>query len=109
MNVRTPDRIHCPGHLAWIRNTRRCLADSPDCQGGMEAHHVRENGNAGTGLKPGDDDAVPLCAFHHHELHTIGAKTFEARHKVDLDGSAAIGWRDSPHGVRYRAEQERKR
>ena len=108
MNVRQSGVIRCPSHLGWLRNTRECLASSSAaCSGRMEAHHVRENGNAGTGIKPPDSDAVPLCAHHHRQLHNVGSKTFEAMHGVDLDKTAAACWRESPHGVKFRAQQGR--
>lgn len=106
MGVRVSERIRCSGHLAWTRGNR-CLVENAECSGNMEAHHVRENGNAGTGLKPGDDDVVALCAFHHRQLHTVGAVTFQAKHRCDLDKAAAANWQLSPHGRRYRAEHGR--
>lgn len=78
------------------------------CLGEMEAHHVRENGNSGTGIKPPDSDAVPLCTLHHAELHQIGVKSFEARHGCDLDSKAAMYWEEGPHGQRYRNEQRQR-
>lgn len=105
MGVRKSDRIRSSQHLAWTRGNR-CLVDNAECFGGMEAHHVRENGNAGTGLKPGDDDAVALCAYHHAELHRIGAHTFQRRHACDLDKAAAQNWKDSPHGIKWRADND---
>jgi hypothetical protein len=54
----------------------------------VQAHHVRTAANAGTGLKPPDTAAVPLCDQHHYEGHQIGWRTFEARYRVDLAGEA---------------------
>lgn len=104
MGVRVRERIRCSGHLAWTRGNR-CLVENAECSGNMEAHHVRENGNAGTGLKPGDDAVVPLCGFHHARLHSWGATTFQREYRVDLDKTAAELWSVSPHGKRYRLEQ----
>lgn len=107
MGVRESERVRCSGHLAWTRGNR-CLVDA-GCSGGMEAHHVRENGNAGTGLKPGDDAVVPLCAHHHAQVHNLGAQTFQRIHRCDLDKAAAANWQLSPHGRRYRAEHGMER
>jgi hypothetical protein len=38
----------------------------------VSVHHVRAGTGGGTGLKPGDEWAVPLCADHHHAGHTVG-------------------------------------
>lgn len=103
MGVRQPTVLRSPAHLAWCR-TRRCIAEGQECLGRIEAHHVRENGNGGMGMKPGDDDAVPLCSYHHAELHRIGALTFQSRHGCDLDKQAAAHWQASPH--RHKAQQK---
>ena len=41
-----------------------------------DAHHVRIQSNAGTGTKPSDFYAVPLCRLHHLESHHYGRNTF---------------------------------
>lgn len=49
-----------------------------------EAAHVRSRGAGGTWR-----DIVPLCRDHHREQHTVGLRTFEATHAVDLARIAA--------------------
>ena len=49
-----------------------------------EAHHVRIDGNAGTGMKPSDTYCVPLCPLHHAELHQFGKDTFFDRHGINV-------------------------
>jgi len=44
-----------------------------------EAAHVRSRAAGGTWR-----DLVPLCHAHHQEQHTIGIRSFEDRHGVDL-------------------------
>jgi hypothetical protein len=83
-------RLVCAPHLAWIRSLS-CLV--PGCRvRGCDPHHVREGTGGGTGLKPGDDKAVPLCHEHHMELHDRGRRTFAARHRLDLVEQAARLW-----------------
>lgn len=103
MGVRQSTRISSPSHLAWVR-TRACLGTGgpEECLGKMEAHHVRHAHNAGTGLKPGDDAAVPLCALHHKILHDAGHLSFQRDYVCNLDKAAAEHWKASPH--RYKAE-----
>lgn len=75
-------------HLSWIRRQPCCV---PDC--GLipiHAHHVRAAATAGTALKPSDRDTVPLCYFHHAELHRRGVETFQAEHGVDLGVEVAF-------------------
>lgn len=57
------------------------------------------------GQKAGDDHAVPLCAFHHDEVHRIGRETFEARHKVDLNAVADKLARASAHIRKVKLER----
>ena len=69
-------------HLAWIRSQQCCV---PGCKTRPSvAHHVRTGTGGGTGIKPGDEWAVPMCQDHHDAGHTIGWPTFEKRHQIDL-------------------------
>jgi hypothetical protein len=70
-------------HLAWVRSLP-CSVLRPTCGTVIHAHHVRAGTGGGTGIKPGDEWAVPLCAGHHSEGHTGGWRTFEAKYRVDL-------------------------
>lgn len=60
-----PGRVEDPAHLARVRSLP-CIA----CElNGLaqftptEAHHIRDG--QGMGQKAGDDEAIPLCVFHH--------------------------------------------
>lgn len=69
-------------HLRLIRSLPCSV---PGCyQSPIHAHHVRTAANSGTGLKPDDRMAVPLCFEHHAEIHHIGKRTFEHKYGVDL-------------------------
>lgn len=100
MGTRAPQHLRSPAHLQWIRGTLACLAASVDgdrCEGKNHAHHVRLGAGAGIGQKPGDDRAIPLCAFHHGELHTIGQRTFAERYRVDFEKAISEARVASPH------------
>lgn len=95
--VPAPDRSgENPKHLAWIR-CQPCAVEQLFCGGITHAHHVRSASTAGTGLKPPDTAAVPLCAVHHDEFHRIGVQTFQALHAVDLKRLARELAAQSPH------------
>lgn len=85
-----------PKHLAWVR-LQPCVVEQLFCDGPMHAHHVRSAKNAGTGCKPADTSTVPLCAFHHAELHRNGVQTFDAEHGVCLKDLAKQMAEQSPH------------
>ena len=36
------------------------------------AHHIRYAQSKGLSLKVSDEFTVPLCAIHHHQIHTTG-------------------------------------
>jgi hypothetical protein len=81
-----------PEHLSFVRSQPCCV---PGCRTGLpiHAHHVRGNGNSGTGLKPLDrGNTVALCGGgiggHHDELHRIGRHTFCAKYDIDLEAIA---------------------
>lgn len=92
------DAGDCPKHLAWVRRLP-CAVRGSDCQGPVHAHHVRDQSGGGTGLKPADRWAVPLCGGpgHHGELHQNGARTFEAKYQIDLRSLAVKLAAASPH------------
>jgi hypothetical protein len=61
-----PKRIRCKEHLRFVAE-QPCLicGRSPS-----HAHHVRYAEPSGLGLKVSDEFTVPLCAIHHHHIHT---------------------------------------
>lgn len=104
MGVREPSVIRCAGHLQWVRGCVCLIGNQHECGGKMEAHHVKIGGSGGMALTGGDDEAVPLCAKAHAELHQHGERTFAAKYGTgDLLLRARNHWRVSPAGIRYRA------
>lgn len=61
-------KIQCKAYLDWVRTKPCCACGSPS----VDAHHVKARG-AGNG-KQNDFLAVPLCRFHHSELHQMGTR-----------------------------------
>ena len=63
-----PKRIRCKEHLRFV-GSQPCLicGRSPS-----HAHHVRYAQSRGLSLKVSDEFTVPLCATHHHHIHTTG-------------------------------------
>lgn len=105
MGVRQPDRVDCPNHLKFVRGFACVCAGHQrfKCEGRMEAHHQVTRGAGG-----GDEQVVPICAFHHALLDSPGwsQKRLEAECGVDFEKVAEGLWRVSPAGIRYRAAME---
>lgn len=89
----------CPHHLKWIRGRSCCVERSGECSGKIEAAHVDHAGGKGMALKVTDWATVPMCSGHHAELHR-GARTFEARHGIDLVAASSVYANRSPHKAR---------
>lgn len=104
MGVREPDRIDCKAHLQWIRGCV-CVMFSSECSGPIEAAHIRNGTDGGTGLKPSDRYVVPLCRHHHAMQHAVGEKTFWAGH--DPLKIAARYWKESAARVKWERKKER--
>lgn len=67
-------------YLAHVRQFPCCVCGYPD----TEAHHIRFSHTAGTGHKPGDVWAIPLCPKHHREWHQNGQKSFLNKYRIDI-------------------------
>ena len=63
-----PKRIRSKEHLRFVAS-QPCLicGRSPS-----HAHHIRYAQSNGLSLKVSDEFTVPLCAIHHHQIHTTG-------------------------------------
>ena len=88
-------RIRCPAHTGWVRGFS-CVV--PGCDGRpIEAAHVRSGTDGGTGIKPGDQWVISLCASHHRDQHQVGEAEFERRHGIDMKALAREFAARSPH------------
>lgn len=88
-------------HLRFIRGLP-CLV--PGCRHtDIQAAHIRmasrlhgKLDDAGTGRKPDDKWALPLCRLHHTDgpeaQHRIGEQAFWLRHGIDPFGTALALW-----------------
>jgi hypothetical protein len=65
-------RIEDPQHLAFIRTLPCVKCNAKPC----EAAHIRRGTDGGTGRKPSDKWAVPLCHACHALQHQKGEKFF---------------------------------
>lgn len=105
MGCNMPKQIRSAAHLKWIRG-HECAAANPDCQGPIEAAHVRIGTDGGTSIKPSDCWAVPLCSWHHRLQHQIGERSFENGLNLDLLEIAKALWAKSPHRLRATAARD---
>lgn len=89
-----------PGHRKWVRGHACCAcgATAP-----IEAAHVRDGTDGGTGIKPSGKWVISLCAACHHEQHRVGEKSFQRVYGIDLKALAAEFFAKSPH--RFKLEQ----
>jgi hypothetical protein len=68
LTISEPKRIRSKEHLRFVAS-QPCLicGRSPS-----HAHHIRYAQSKGLSLKVSDEFTVPLCAIHHHQIHTTG-------------------------------------
>jgi len=76
-------------YLAFIR-ALPCLV----CGAESEPHHWRKGADGGTGMKPSDCFALPLCHEHHMEAHRVGEATFAERRNFEPWRAVAFLMRD---------------
>ena len=109
MGLKQAAVIKCPSHLRWVRGHECCIAGKTSragdhlCEGKIEAHHVTTRGAGG-----GDEQVVSLCSKAHAMVHQMGRASFGSAYLVDLDRLAAEFWKRSPHGQKYRIENDRR-
>jgi hypothetical protein len=87
-----PRRIRSKEHLRFVAS-QPCMicGRSPSY-----AHHIRYAQSRGLGLKVSDEFTVPLCATHHHHVHTTGKEQewWQERSLDPLKVASAL-WRKS--------------
>lgn len=104
MGLRTSPQVRCPAHLAWIRG-HECAVNGDDCEGRIEAAHVRGGTDGGLGKKPGDNFVLPLCSYHHRMQHVVGEAEFERVFAINMKAIAEGLWRASPARKRMEAKE----
>jgi len=68
LTISEPRRIRSKEHLRFVAS-QPCLICG---RIPSHAHHVRYAQSRGLSLKVSDEFTVPLCAIHHHNIHTTG-------------------------------------
>lgn len=97
--------IRSATHLQFVRGFVCILYGKHECEGRIEACHIRTGTDGGMGMKPSDCFTFPACEAAHAEQHRIGEAAFERKHGVSLRKEADELWRISRAGQRYRAQQ----
>jgi len=92
--VREPSVIRVPGFLSYVRKHECAVTVKFTffCEGSTEAAHVRTGTDGGTGMKPSDCYALPLCSGHHRRQHQIGEQQFEKDWGIDMRKIADGMW-----------------
>ena len=72
-----------PDRCAWVAS-QPCTVRGCPRQPSQNAHTA----SGGVSRKADASTVIPLCAVHHHELHTVGARSFERLHALSLDTEA---------------------
>ncbi len=95
-----------PQFLQWLRGRPCFLAESRECEGGIEAAHVDHAGGKGMGTKVADRHAIPLCAGHHRAQHVMGWQSFEEAYVFGAVGVAASYWGRWPGRFAWEAKRD---
>lgn len=93
------NRIKSKRHLEFVAQ-HRCSLDEfafYECNGVIQAHHLLKpyDGFRGMGMKATDNNAIPLCQYHHHKLHFV--KGNEDRFWLEYNLSEEFGREVAKH------------
>ena len=92
LNISEPKRIRSKEHLHFVAS-QPCLicGRTPS-----HAHHIRYAQTRGLNLKVSDEFTVPLCAIHHHDIHTTGnEQAWWQERNIDPLNVASALWQQS--------------
>lgn len=67
----------------WVAS-RWCFIGEQCWGEGIDACHVKTRGAGGADL----GNLVPMCRAHHTEQHTLGIRSFQRKHGVDMKAEA---------------------
>ena len=92
LTIGEPRRIRCKEHLRYVASQPCAICGRTP----SHAHHIRYAQSRGLGLKVSDEFTVPLCAIHHHDIHTT-TKELEwwQERRIDPLIIARALWRES--------------
>ena len=101
-----PKRIRCKEHLRFVASHPCSICGrSPS-----HAHHVRYAQSRGLGLKVSDEFTVPLCATHHHQIHTTGKeREWWQERNIDPLISRALCGNKAASAIRTPAKMKRQK
>jgi hypothetical protein len=92
LTISEPKRFRCKEHLRFVAS-QPCLICG---RVPSHAHHVRYAQSRGLSLKVSDEFTVPLCAIHHHNIHTTGKeREWWQERNIDPLKIANALWRQS--------------
>ncbi|HAI38159.1 MAG TPA: hypothetical protein DCM40_08560 [Maribacter sp.] len=87
----------------------RCIILHKSCNGATNAHHLLKpyDGARGMGMRATDNNTIPLCYYHHSQLHNVHGNEdkFWKQYGLSEDFGriqAKMFWDKSP----YRKEEE---
>lgn len=103
--TREPAQIRSSGHLTFIRGFACSILGKHECQGKIEAAHVRGGTDGGLSLKPSDCFVIPLCSEAHREQHQIGEQAFESKYQIKMRAIADRLWSISSHRKKLEQRQ----
>lgn len=96
-----------PAHRKWVRSlqcaVRGCNATRIECAHVRNSDLTPSDEKGGTGIKPGDNWTIPLCAAHHAEQTHDGEMAFEERHVINMGEMALALMCKSPYVRAYHA------
>lgn len=86
-------RIVNKKHLLYV-STLPCFitkAGFMSCSGPIQVHHLLKpsDGKRGWSLKAGDNEVIPLCMYHHAQLHTKYGNEFKFLARYGFKKTAA--------------------
>jgi hypothetical protein len=104
LTLSEPKRIRSKEHLRFVAS-QPCLICG---RAPSHAHHIRYAQSRGLSLKVSDEFTVPLCAIHHHQIHTTGREhAWWQERNVDPLKVAADLWQQSRGASQAEATADR--
>ena len=82
--------IRSPKHLNFVRSLP-CSVCKTDYE--VHEHHLTHAEPSSMSKKTNDNWVVPLCGYHHYELHYKGERSFWKKHKLEPKIYACLLWK----------------
>jgi len=80
------NRIRNEKHLKYVRS-QKCMIKRgmENCNQKAVAHHLLRAQEGAMGMKTGDNWTIPLCNFHHDQLHRWNEKDFFLNYGIEYE------------------------